>query len=319
MSFSSSVHQAVDALLLFLFNWLSKLFAINEFSYVAKKKKYYKSNVWHRYSKIWNYCITYFMAYITIDNAKRSLLSFAIEKFIPLVTRTYGNISFLGVGISTLTLFRKRRNLRKTLNMFVSLQRLHWQFFGGVANISLTTLVALFLLNCISMYYRSDTLFKNFIFFLGHCRTFVLYFFVDVSMILHLTLIRSLASYLELNKRCTETERTLCVDFFSKLVCLRENIQAINWPIFINRLVLEILWSTIHWKNLYFVRQEEHIRHIAILVGRVCASNMINILYMAKNINRFERKIFDVLYERELFATMKQPEKLRNLRFIKVS
>lgn len=307
----------VDTVLIFLFNWTSKVFAINEFSYVVRKQKYFGSTFWHWYSILWNFCITYPLAILSLNVLRKVLVGFQIEQLNPLIRHAGGYISFLGIGLSTIIQCHQRRNLRKVLNTFGKLHRMQREFFGNAARIPLKTLATVFLRNCAFMYYRSNT--GSYLLTLHHCRTFMLYYLVDVSMILHLKYIRSLASYLESNKRLSKKKRRFCIGFLSKLIFLRQKIQTLNWPIYLNKLVLEVLWTTMNCQSLYFVPEDERTMDLLISLFQVYISNLIPVLYMAKNIDMLERKIFDVLSERELLDSLKNPMRTHNWRLIKVS
>lgn len=313
----TALRQRVDTVLIFLFNWTSKLFAISEFSYVATKQKYLRSTFWHRYSIIWNFCTTYPLAILSLNVLRRALFRFEIEQLNPLIHQVAGYVSFLGIGLSTLIQFHQRENLRKVLNTFRKLHRMQREFLGSAPRIPLINLTTVFLRNLAFMYFRNNNNF--YLFPVNHCRTFMLYYFVDVSMMLHLTYIRSLATYLESHKRCSKRQRTFCIGFLSELIFLRQKIQTLNWPIYFNKLVLEGLWTTINFQNLYFVKEGERSMHLLVLLFQVYVSNLIPVLYMAKNIDLLERKIFDVLSERELLKRVRNPKRIHDWRLIKVS
>lgn len=319
MAFFLSVRVTLDPILLSLFNLFSHIFAINEFSYVAKKHKYKESWFWLCYSLIWNCFTTIPVAIISLNIFRRSLLTFDIGHLNALVQEVAGYISYIGIGCATLIIFRRRRNVLKVLNMFIRLQALHFQLIGTTVSIPLRDVIICLIRNSISMYFRTPYFNKGLQLTLCHCRTFVLYYLTDIVMILHIKLIRSLDAHLESNKKCSVAKRQIFIDCYTKLVYMRQKIQTLNWPILLNKLVVEIIWTTINWEAAYFEAEDVRVVNVFVLVFEVYNSNLIHVLYMAKNIDRLERKIFDVLYERELLEALKHPESIKNLRLFKVS
>lgn len=318
MAFFLSVRLSLDPVLVFLFDLISHIFAINEFKYVAKKQKYMESSFWQCYSLIWNSAITFPVAIITLNILRKSLLNFDIVRFNALVLEVGGYISYIGIACATLIMFRQRRNVRRVLNMFIRLQGMNFKLVGRTASIPLKDVIICFIRNFISLYYRTPYFNRIHHISLCHCRTFVLYILVDIAMIVHFRLIQSLASQLESNRNCNGQKRIIYIDFFTKLVYLRQKIQTLNWPILLNKLVVEIIWTTQNCQGAYFTEVDMGI-NIMILVFEVYISNLIHVMYMAKNIDRLEKKIFDELYERELLEAIKHPERIRNLRLLKVS
>lgn len=308
----------MDPVLVFLFDLMSHIFAINEFRYVAKKEKYMESCFWQRYVVIWNCAITFPVAIMTLNILRKSLLNFDIVRFNALVLEVGGYISYIGIACATLIMFRHRRNVRRVLNMFIRLQEMNFKLVGRTASIPLRDVIICFIRNVISLYFRTPYFNRVHHLSLCHCRTFVLYILVDMAMMVHFRLIQSLASQLESNRNSSGKKRIMYIDFFTKLVYLRQKIQTLNWPILLNKLVVEIIWTTQNCQGAYFTEEDMGI-NIMVLVFEVYISNLIHVMYMAKNIDRLEKKIFDELYERELLEAIKQPERTRNLRLLKVS
>lgn len=296
--------------LLYSFNALTKILALNIFGYNRRKNKFENSTFWFYYLMIYHLLFIWPINLIVLTYVKdeRPTQELSFER---ISIRTYECIIIIhnvSVAVQGWTILQYRHQLCELLNRLLSIVRLHRQIFGRSISVS-WFFVAIHLLRelyRLPIYCYHDKILYEVLCLLA-VRIMVANLISDVSMMIHLECIKSLAKHLaKLKSPSQQLRRADCIEYFEQLMQLKHGLQQLSWVSSTARLITEIIFSIysmffFYWTSISYGGSLYIVKG---LVRIVCLTNMLQFTLMARRIDEMEKKILDRLYQHDLLGTL---------------
>lgn len=300
-------------LLNFLYR-LSRYFAILEFRFDAKERKFVESRVGCYYIRIWHWiyttpiCISAIRVVILmwLDNTVRT----ETPEISYLVNSSHLEFFFLLNLIGNWNIVKNAKRLQEILNSILQLEYRHRQLFGRPVHVP----EKYFLINCIrecfSLIWQLQPFAELYVLYV---RLSLTAFLADMAIVLYFCLLQSLATRLKLHAK--KSERRLYMQYIVDLLDLRRKGQKFIRPIYLCRVIEELTFLTHSIVAFYWTKKHNWLTN---LVKRIPRSNVLPLLILARRIFQMENDILHYLYEKEIVGLLRKPSYKQYLRLRKV-
>lgn len=309
--------------LLRLLNILTKVFAISEFSHDRKQNKMVGCRFWHSYMKIlhrffiWPISLFIF-GYLITDQVTNEL---SFQRIVRRLTMSIITVRYASIAFKGWLIIYYRRQLHQLLNRFLRIESMHRLLFGKGVHVPWYCL-GLHLIREIYLvrYFTASGPWFPGAMILTSIRVVILFYLLDLSMLIHLNLIKSLAEHLEKDSKIQKIQRSLCIVYFEQLLQLNHNLQQFCWVAITARLMVEIMYIMIFCMTAFWIYAltGDNTYVFKLFIGSLLMLNMLHVVKMARCIGGMECKILDKLYLHELMRYLKCPKSTRNRRLERV-
>ncbi|TDG43565.1 hypothetical protein AWZ03_010013 [Drosophila navojoa] len=213
-----------------------------------------------------------------------------------------------------------RRELCRLLNQFLRLAKMHREIFRRDVHVPWLWLLIHFMRELYLAFY-----FTPFSVGFGGSLNFVtarlpfLFVLLDVGLMIHHNMIRSLAEHYDELSHSRDLKRA-CLEYFEQLVQLKPKLQQFCWISTLARLSIEMMLTMMlclieFWMH-YMPGNKIYL--ISIIIECALMSNMLSNIRVARSIELMESKILHHLYQDEILFSLKHLKATRNWRMEKV-